>query len=152
MPAPTISPVNMRDFSGASVPLKSTNNGSSYIPHHIQDDVSIAPLASSTTAFVSGFLFSAVAKSLINFDAFTDVDCYVALLDQAAIQANGAMTPLKFWKLYADQHFWYAPKYPIQCVNGIVLVCSSNASPFTLTKTTHLFASMEMSNQYGEAS
>lgn len=148
----TVSTVNMRNFGGSSEAMKISNNGTAKIPHHIQDDVALVPVPSSTIALAQSKLVSAVACCFYNIDAYFDLDGYLILCDLSAVPANGAVIPLKCFKAYSDQHFSYSPPKPLQLSNGLVVLFSTTA-PFTLTLGgLHMFCSAEIGAYNGEAS
>jgi hypothetical protein len=151
VPLYAVTAVNMRAYDSSSKAMKATSNGSSFIPHHIQDDVSLVPVASSTTALTQSKLISGAACCFYNLDAFFDLDGYLILYDLAAVPTNGAQIPLKCFKAYSDQHFSYSPPKPLQLANGLVVVFSTTA-PFLLTLGgSHMFCSAEIGAFNGEA-
>jgi len=100
-----------------------------------------------STALETGRVLKPAGGHLSSFQVNNDATgaVIVMLFDSAAIPADGAVVPVKWWPLAASSvlSISYADA-PLLLLNGITLVCSTPATAFfTKTATAHCLFSGE---------
>lgn len=75
------------------------------------------------------------AGSLIDFQVnTTTAGGWIMVLDQNTAPSNGAVTPIKWYQVGANNTYGVAFEFPLLFLNGAVVACSTTG-PFTLTLT-----------------
>ena len=160
----TATTVPLVDATGISRPMNAEQGALGYTLHSVPEVAGAAvgtanpmPVASTPTATAPGLatvssaaletahVIKAAPGNLYSFSVTaTSVGGFVQIFDAIAVPADGAVLPRKVYALPAGVSVGDGWAIPLAFVNGIVIVFSAAATPFTKTTSATAFISAEV--------